>query len=114
MRIKQVTRILAIAGFITLSLANAKMGGVVKQRLAERVQTPENLVLENNLMAEDSVVPQPTILAQTQDDGPEAERPSIPARCGCHADCDVDRIELERCDLDCTKIKSNTLEFEEN
>ena len=113
MRIKQVTRILAIVGFITLSLANAKMGGIVKQRLAERVQTPENLALENILMAEDPVVPHPTILAQVQDDGPvEAERPIPPPRCGCHADCHVDKIELEHCDLDCTKIKSNTLEFE--
>ena len=65
MRIKQVTRIFAIVGFITLSLASSKMVSPVKQRLAERVQTPEGLDTESLLQMTGAEVQRPTILAQT-------------------------------------------------
>jgi len=56
MRIANVTRILAIVGFITLSIATSKIGAV-KQRLADVATVSEEVTKDN-------ILPSPTNLAQ--------------------------------------------------
>ena len=57
MRIKNVVRIIAVVGFITLSVSTSKMGAV-KQRLAE-VQSMSDVPVTN-----DNILPKPTLLTQ--------------------------------------------------
>ena len=84
-----VTRILAIVGFVALSVATSKIGAV-KQRLAEKspqlIQTSAGEVIENNM----------SILAQVgseaaQDCGCEDEEDD----CGC--DCDLSLSSFHPC-----------------
>lgn len=89
MRIKNVTRVLALVGLISLTFAasTTKMVGV-KQRLAER---------QNQLETESR---EPSVLAQTTQDKPIGEAPVVkpadkPAErpsgdCGCGCDLDLE------------------------
>ena len=94
MRIKNVTRILAVVGFIALSVATSKFGAV-KQRLAEKssnlVSTSAGEVIGNNML------PEPTLLTQVEQGESIGCDSDDDDDCGCGCGCDLNLRNFKSC-----------------